>query len=109
MSKQVYQNILQQLGGQRFVAMTGAKNFIALENGIQFDLPKYAGVKTNRVCIFLNNNDLYDIEFGRIFKKKDPEYGVMMPMYEVIAKALDIYAENLRSSFTTFTGLDTSL
>lgn len=33
--------ILEQLGGGKFLAMTGAKNLVAMDKfGLQFDLPK---------------------------------------------------------------------
>lgn len=48
------QTILNQLGGNRFVAMTGAKNFVALENGIKFNIGKNAS-KANTVKITVLN------------------------------------------------------
>lgn len=32
---QIATTILQQLGGKRFVVMTGAKDFIAIDNGLR--------------------------------------------------------------------------
>ena len=37
---QVAQTILQQLGGNKFVVMTGSKNFIAGENFLRMNLKK---------------------------------------------------------------------
>ncbi|WP_289394839.1 hypothetical protein [Pantoea stewartii] len=40
MSKEIAVEILNQLGGNKFIAMTGAKNFVWLENGgLIFKLP----------------------------------------------------------------------
>lgn len=38
----IAETILQQLGGNKFVVMTGAKNFVALENGIKFNIGRNA-------------------------------------------------------------------
>lgn len=91
--------ILQQLGGNRFIAMTGAKNILAIENGLSFKLPRFVGVKINHVKIILNDYDLYDLEFGRI-------HGMN---YKVLSRIENVYAEMLQDIFTTETGLDTHL
>ena len=40
MSTTIATTILQQLGGSRFIAMTGAKNLVAEENALIFRLPE---------------------------------------------------------------------
>lgn len=50
---EIAETILIQLGGKRFIAFTGAKNFTAIKNGLQFNLPKNA-CKVNCVQITLN-------------------------------------------------------
>jgi hypothetical protein len=40
MTSQVANTILQQLGASRFLAMTGARNLVAGEDTLQFDLPR---------------------------------------------------------------------
>ena len=62
MTTTIANTILNQLGGNRFVAMTGAKNFVALENGIRFKIGRNKS-KANTVKITVNGLDLYDIEF----------------------------------------------
>ena len=54
--------ILNQLGGSRFTAMTGSKNFVALENGVRMDLAKNIS-GANRLEITVNGLDLYEIRF----------------------------------------------
>jgi hypothetical protein len=108
-NQQIAATILQQLGDNEFRVMTGAKNFVAIESGLQFDLPKYPGLKINRVVITLNDRDTYDVQFGRISKKKDAVYGVTMPTYEALFFLNDVYADSLRKTFTSMTGLDTRL
>jgi hypothetical protein len=94
----IAETILQQLGGGRLRMMTGAKNFVALDNGLMFMLPRAKG-GINKVIVKLNGLDLYDIEFDRI-------RGVE---YKVIATANDVYAENLQDVFTEHTGLYTHM
>lgn len=104
--------ILQQLGGTRFVAMTGAKNFVALENGIKFNVGRNAS-KANTVKITLNGLDLYDIEFIKFtpFKisvnHKTCTVTTREEKTEVIETYNDYYAEILQELFTRVTGLYT--
>lgn len=94
----VAKTILDQMGGTRFVTMTGAKNFVGGENSLSFSLPK-ANHKIKKVIITLNDNDLYDISFGYINKKK-------LEWVEV-AKEYDVYNDMLQQVFTMKTGLYT--
>lgn len=90
--------ILNQLGGNRFVAMTGAKNFVAGDRALNFRLPR-AKDGINLVRIVLNGMDTYDVSFlsvrGAKFSSKREDKG--------------IYADMLQSIFTEATGLYTSL
>jgi hypothetical protein len=75
--------ILQQLGGQgKLVVMTGANNFIAFSNGVSF---KLKSKKANYVKITLNGNDLYDVQFQKLFGMKS----------KVVAEYNDIYFDQL--------------
>jgi hypothetical protein len=75
--------ILQQLGGQgKLVVMTGANNFIAFSNGVSFKLKSR---KANYVKITLNGNDLYDIQFQKLFGMKS----------KIVAEYNDIYFDQL--------------
>lgn len=88
--------ILKQLGGNRFIAMTGAKNFGIMSDrtGIAFSIPRANSVKYVR--IILNSMDTYDMEF-------------LNTKIQVIAKDNDIYNDQLQSIFTARTGLYTHL
>lgn len=57
----IAETILEQLGGNKFVVMTGAKNFVKTDNSLKFFLPRRAGSKVNLVTITLEN-DLYILE-----------------------------------------------
>ncbi len=60
----VAHTILQQLGGRRFIAMTGAKNFTSSEVGLNFKIPSgTAHCNINLVSIVLKPNDTYTVTF----------------------------------------------
>jgi hypothetical protein len=93
------EEVLQQLGGRKFIAMTGAKNFVKDDKAksITFKIPRAKDGITH-VMITLNSSDTYTINFlsirGNNIKQK-PVKGV--------------YNDQLQSVFTQYTGLYTSL
>lgn len=99
----VAKTIFSQIGGKRFVAMTGASSFSMGENVLSFRLPPRS-TKNNikGVRITLNDRDLYDMEF---LKQK------RAPSYEVYAEVEynDVYFDMLEEMFTEATGLYTRL
>lgn len=65
MSTEVAETILKQLGGDRFIAMTGARNFLADGNALRFRLPSnFAKRRINAVRFTLNGTDTYDVVFS---------------------------------------------
>lgn len=95
-----YDTIMQQLGGNKFVAMTGANtmSFYEKDKSFTFKIMKNAK-KVTHVKIKLNARDLYDIEYLNI-------RGMNM---KTVAEAHDVYASELRKNFEENTGLYTSL
>jgi hypothetical protein len=96
----VAKTILQQLGGRRFTAMTGASSFSGGERMLSFRLP--ARITKHRawgMMVTLQADDLYTLELLRM---KDFEV-------EKVDVRTDVFVENLRETFTDMTGLDTSL
>ena len=92
--------ILQQLGGNRFVAMTGAKNLMSDGNALQFKLPaRFANDGINFVVIKLDPSDTYSIQFCK-FRGLD---------VKEIAFRERVYADQLQEVFTSVTGLDCTL
>ncbi len=89
------ETVLQQLGGHKFIVMTGAKHFTKDKNSIQFKLPK-ANNGIRVVKIKHNAMDTYDITFMSMSGK-------------VIKKADGIYNDQLQEIFTENTGLSTHL
>lgn len=100
MSAAVAETILQQLGGNRFIAMTGAKNFMGDDRMLQFSLPgNLTRDKSNKVRITLTEFDLYTIETFRL-------RGIDC---KTCSSETGIYFDSLQSMFTSITGLDTHL
>lgn len=68
----VAKTILQQIGGGRFIAMTGSKNFIDLGNGLRMNLARNK-TSANRLEIILDKGtDTYRMKFYRqTFSKKN--------------------------------------
>jgi uncharacterized membrane protein (Fun14 family) len=94
----VAQTILAQLGGNQFIVMTGAKNFVGGERDLSFKIGKNCK-KVSHVKITLNGMDLYNVQYLNI-------RGVKVT---VVAEEFDLYNNQLQQSFTTNTGMDTHL
>ncbi len=100
MSVAIAKTILEQIGGNKFIAMTGAKNLLAHEAGLSFKLPsRFAKNGINYVKITLDPRDTYIMYFGKIVKYTITD----------IATYTDVYFDGLQSMFTRETGLDTHL
>ena len=95
----IAKNILEQLGGGRFVMFTGAKERVITEKGLRMRLPSnLTKDRISHVEIRLEPNDTYTVEAQR-------QRGVS-PM-KVVATQSDVYAENLQDTFHSLTGLIT--
>lgn len=99
MSKlQVAETILNQLGGGKFLAITGCKKPSGTGNSLQFTLPKNKS-KANICEIILDSDDTYTVKFYslRNYELKD------------IESATGLHNDMLISHFEWVTGLVTSL
>lgn len=99
---EVAKTILEQLGGSRFRAFTGAKNFTAGDSegggSLSFKLPANIATKgINYVKVSLTAADDYTMEFGKIWGTK----------YTVLATSETIYCDMLQDEFLNKTGLFT--
>ena len=109
---QIAETILQQLGGRRFIAFTGAKNFTTIENGLRFTIGRNAS-KANRVEIKLNGADLYDYEFIKYSPahlKVDHRKGTaewVDSKSASVRKYNDVFFDQLQELFTETTDLYT--
>lgn len=98
----VAKTILEQLGGNKFIVMTGAKKFVGSPNSLTFRLPGARGFckdNINSVQVTLDPNDTYTVAFARV-RGSD---------IKVISMVRDVYCEQLQEIFTEQTGLLTSL
>lgn len=96
----VASTIIEQLGGNQFIAMTGAKQFVDTGNGLQFGLPsRFANRGINKVQIQLAADDTYITKFWKISGTK----------FRLIENIGGVYAGSLREIFERTTGLDVSL
>jgi hypothetical protein len=109
-SPEIAQTIIKQLGGSRFKAMTGSKNFLYADiielNPIfwlRMDLIRNkSGV--NKLKIFLNSDDTYTMKFYKQTMTKDFEVKISKEQEFVM-----VYCDQLKEIFTTVTGLRISL
>lgn len=97
MSKLIVANTIRnQLGGGRFSAMTGAKDFVGGENFLQFKLPsKLAKNKINFVKITLTPMDVYTVDFMNL-------RGMTI---KSVSNFESVYCDELQSLFESETGL----
>ena len=91
---QVAKTILQQLGGNKFIAMTGAKNLGASGRSLQMKIGRNSK-SISHVIITLKSSDLYDMEFIR----------VRGTSRKVVKKVTGVYNDMLGKIFTKYTGL----
>ena len=98
----VAETILAQLGGQRFIAMTGAREFLGDAKVLQFKLPRGAKDGCNAVRIELDASDTYTVTFYKVGRA---------PTYKLttLASVEHVYSDSLRRVFESHTGLYTSL
>ena len=89
--------MLKQLGGNRFIMMTGAKHFGVGPKGAGFKIGRNSkGVNFVRIDL---KNDLYDMEFFQVRAGK----------MKLKSKVKQIFADQLQDMFTKHTGMYTSL
>lgn len=121
--------IFNQLGGQKFVVMTGAKNMVSTENGLTFQIGKNAS-KANLVKVTVNANDTYNLQFWN--KGKEINSILLMVKYfqqglndeqirikvaeaekkaepKMLKEYSGIYSDQLQDLFTEYTKMYTKL
>lgn len=65
MDNQIAATILRQIGGRRFVAMTGSHDFINLGNGLRMSLSRNKTSANRLEIIYAECADLYNMRFYR--------------------------------------------
>lgn len=116
MFKNIGEIILEQLGGNKFVVMTGTKNFVwdSDNTTLRMTLAKNAS-KANRLYIKYNSDDTYTMDF---FKYSPARYKVdhkkctcdfVDEKIVPVKKFEHIYCDQLQELFTNVTGMYTRL
>ena len=95
----VAKTILEQLVGNKFRVMTGAKNFMGFAEGLVMKIGRNSS-NSNYLKITLNMMDLYDMEFCKLTK---------MGEKKSVTEYNNIYNDMLTDQFTAHTGMYTSL
>lgn len=90
--------ILEQLGGNKFVVMTGSKNFIDCGNALSMHLTRNK-IGAKFLKIELKGDDTYIMTFSKL--KNDS--------LVVLKEFNGIYNDQLQEIFTSVTGLYTRL
>jgi hypothetical protein len=98
--------IIRQLGGRKFTVMTGAKDYMAIDNGLTFRIPgNLTKNHINRVRVILDPSDTYTVRFWNYRKQRIPG----PPSMKKIAEHSMVYDDQIQSIFAAETGLDTRL
>lgn len=106
----IAETILNQLGGNRFLVMTGANHLMSDRSTLRMNLPRNAS-KANRLWITLDASDTYTMRF---FKYSAPRFNrrtlkwIEEKITEV-AELTDVYADQLQTCFTKVTGMYTRM
>ncbi len=107
---EVANTIYQQLGGGRFVAMTGAKYFVGDKNSLRFKIGRNKS-KTNTVEITLRGDDTYNMTFKHVtmsrISLKTGKY--IEGKDDIIREFSGVYFDQLQKLFTEVTGMYTHL
>lgn len=106
----VAQIILEQLGGNKFIVMTGAKNLIGDENSLKMDLPRNKS-KANRLKITLDADDTYTMTFTKYkaggMNRRTFEFEE--PSEKIIYTCSGLFFDQLQEIFTQITLMYTHL
>ena len=95
----VAETILEQLGGNKFCVMTGAKNLGGTEDSLSMRIGRNSS-NSNYLKITLNSMDMYDMEFCKLTR---------MGEKKSVTEYKNVYNDLMRGTFTAHTGMYTSL
>ncbi len=91
--------ILSQLGGRRFIAMTGAKNLLADQNSLHMKLGSGCADGITHMRVVLDADDTYTVIFFKVRGVKVAE----------VSHHVGVYADSLGDVIYNATGFYTSL
>jgi hypothetical protein len=105
MAMEVANEILRQLGGRQFLALTGARNLVGGDNSLSMQVSASAQVPLKNRCthvrITLDSSDTYTVEFMK-FSRKTLEF-------TECSKHEMVYCDGLQDLFEAQTGLYVTL
>lgn len=113
----MYQNsvpeiILDQLGGNRFLVMTGCHHLLGDTDSLSMKIPRNAS-RANHLKITLKPDDTYRMEFRRYrdgcFSVRNGKCYQTKAINETVQTFDGVYFDQLQSLFTSVTGMYTSL
>lgn len=100
----IAQTILQQIGGNKFIVMTGSKKLLDMGNGLRMNLARNK-TQANRLEITLDGaTDTYSMRFYKQVITKD----FAVKITEITQLDM-VYCDMLEETFTSVTGLYTRL
>ena len=95
----VAKTILEQLGGNQFRMMTGAKNLVDCGDALAMKIGRNSS-NSNYLKITLNSMDLYDMKFCKLTRKFEEKS---------VTEYKNVYNDLMKGTFTAHTGMYTSL
>lgn len=105
----IARTILDQIGGQSFIAMTGASHFVDKGNTLSMYLPHNKS-GANRLDITLTPLDDYTMRFYKYTAAHLAKNGDWVnEKIEDKAMVDTVYCDTLQEQFTAITGLETHL
>jgi len=113
-NKHIADTIIDQLGGNRFIAMTGSKDFVWDDKNLtlKFSLSGLAQKKAkgNRMQIQYDSGmDTYHVSLWKVFKPTLKRFKEKKSLWEMRDSVYNVYFDQLQNIFKQWTGLDTHL
>lgn len=130
---QIASDIMAQLGGHKFVVMTGARDIVALDRGVKFRIGRNAS-KANMIRVTLTSMDTYIVEFikrgrelnpvtllAKVFRDgmSESEFNTAYELAlqkakkasedKVLHTVSGVYCDTIQQVFTAYTGMNTHL
>ena len=94
----IARTILDQLGGNKFLAMTGSRDFVAAKNLLRMRLARNKS-GASHLTIILAGDDTYRMQFWKLAKAS----------IKVLETIEGVRFDQMQAVFTDVTGLDTHL
>ena len=107
----IARTILEQLGGNRFIVMTGCKNFVGDDKSLRMSIPKNHS-KANRLTVTYDGvTDTYQMRFWKYtpFRFNTKTGKMTEEKFEDLKVLNGVYCDQLQGIFTEYTWMYTHL